>query len=136
MARALNLVQSLGVGKVSGSHFDVSAGASTQRRTIKVETAKVNYVLGIDVPEEEMVRILKNLAYPPGSGTGQTPGCWSWQWSGFQNIPGCTGNSLRTAKIYCGGELVGTFGQLRYDVIDSLAIAKDKKAVSNVSFMV
>ena len=63
MARALNLVQALGVGKVSGSHFDVSAGASTQRRTIKVETAKVNYVLGIDVPEEEMVRILRNLAF-------------------------------------------------------------------------
>ena len=38
----------------------------------------------------------------------------------------------RTAKIYCGGELVGTFGQLRYDVIDSLAIAKDKKADTRI----
>lgn len=63
MARALNLVQTLGIGKVSASHFDVSAGASTERRVIQVETAKVNYVLGIEVPEEEMVRILKNLAF-------------------------------------------------------------------------
>lgn len=63
MARALNLTQTLGVGKVSSSHFDVSAGASTERRVIKVEAAKVNYVLGIQVPEEEMVRILKNLAF-------------------------------------------------------------------------
>lgn len=63
MARALNLVKTLGVGKVSGSHFDESAGASTQRRVIQVETAKVNYVLGIEVPEAEMVRILRNLAF-------------------------------------------------------------------------
>lgn len=63
MARALNLVQTLGVAKISSSHFDVSAGASTEKRVIKVETAKVNYVLGIKVPEEEMVRILKNLAF-------------------------------------------------------------------------
>jgi len=63
MARALNLVQSLGVAKVSSTHFDVSAGASTERRVIQVETAKVNYVLGIEVPEEEMVRILRNLAF-------------------------------------------------------------------------
>lgn len=63
MARALNLVQTLGVAKVSSTHYDISAGASTEKRIIKVETAKVNYVLGIEVPEEEMVRILKNLAF-------------------------------------------------------------------------
>lgn len=63
MARALNLTQALGVGKISASHFDVSAGASTRRREIRVETAKINYVLGIEVPETEMVRILKNLAF-------------------------------------------------------------------------
>ena len=63
MARALNLTQTLGVAKISSSQFEVSAGASTERRVIRVETAKVNYVLGIEVPEEEMVRILKNLAF-------------------------------------------------------------------------
>lgn len=63
MARALNLVQALGVAKVSSSHFDVSAGASTVRRVIEVETARVNYILGIEVPEAEMVRILRNLNF-------------------------------------------------------------------------
>ena len=63
MARALNLCQTLGVAKVSSSHFDVSAGASREKRVIRVETAKVNYVLGIEVPEEEMVKILKALQF-------------------------------------------------------------------------
>ena len=63
MARALNLVQTLGVAKVSASHFDVSGGASTEKRIIKVETAKVNRVLGIEVPESEMVSILEALQF-------------------------------------------------------------------------
>lgn len=63
MARALNLVQTLGFAKVSSTHFDISAGASREKRVIKVETAKVNYILGIEVPEADMVRILKSLAF-------------------------------------------------------------------------
>ena len=63
MARALNLVQTLGIAKVSSSHFDVSGGASTEKRVIKVATAKVNEVLGIEVPEEEMVAILTALQF-------------------------------------------------------------------------
>ncbi len=63
MARALNLVQTLGIAKVSSSHFDVSGGASTEKRVINVETAKVNEVLGIEVPESEMVTILEALQF-------------------------------------------------------------------------
>lgn len=63
MARALNLTQKLGVAKISSTHFDISAGADTAKRVIRVETWKVNDVLGIDVPEEEMVRILKALQF-------------------------------------------------------------------------
>ena len=63
MARALNLAQVLGVAKISSTHFDVSGGASTEKRVIKVETAKVNDVLGITVPEEEMVKILTALQF-------------------------------------------------------------------------
>ena len=63
MARALNLTQTLGLAKVSGSHFDVSDGASREKRVIQVETAKVNDVLGIVVPEEEMVKILTALQF-------------------------------------------------------------------------
>ncbi len=63
MARALHLCQKLGVAKISSSHFDVSAGASREKRVIQVETGKVNEVLGIQVPKEEMVRILKALQF-------------------------------------------------------------------------
>ena len=63
MARALNLTQTLGLAKISSSHFDVTGGASTEKRVIKVETAKVNDVLGITVPEEEMVKILTALQF-------------------------------------------------------------------------
>ena len=63
MARALNLVQNLGIAKVSSSHFDVSGGASTEKRVIHVETAKVNAVLGIEVPEADMVEILEALQF-------------------------------------------------------------------------
>ena len=63
MARALNLAQTLGVGKISSTKFDITGGASTEKRVIKVETAKVNEVLGIEVPEEEMVKILNALQF-------------------------------------------------------------------------
>ena len=63
MARALNLAQTLGVAKISSTKFDISGGASTEKRVIKVETAKVNEVLGIEVPEEEMVKILTALQF-------------------------------------------------------------------------
>ncbi len=63
MARALNLVQNLGIAKVSSSHFDVSGGASTEKRVINVETAKVNAVLGIEVPEVDMASILEALQF-------------------------------------------------------------------------
>ena len=63
MARALNLVESLELAKISSSHFDVSGGASREKRVISVSTAKVNDVLGIVVPEEEMVKILNALQF-------------------------------------------------------------------------
>lgn len=63
MARALNLVQTLGIAKISSSHFDVSAGASTEKRVITVEIPRVNGVLGITVPDEDIVRILKSLNF-------------------------------------------------------------------------
>ncbi len=63
IARALNLVEKLGIAKISSSHFDVSGGASREKRVIEVKTADVNNVLGIEVPEETMVEILKSLQF-------------------------------------------------------------------------
>ena len=63
MARALNLAQTLGVAKISSTHFDVTGGASTEKRVIEVTAEQVNRVLGIEVPEEEMVNILSALQF-------------------------------------------------------------------------
>ncbi|MDE7194531.1 MAG: phenylalanine--tRNA ligase subunit beta, partial [Oscillospiraceae bacterium] len=89
MARALNLVQSLGIAKVSSSHFDESAGASTKERVITVQTAKVNGVLGIEVPEDRIVSILKSLGFgvaQNGGGLEITIPRWREDIEGYQDI--------------------------------------------------
>lgn len=63
MARALNLVQTMGIAKISGTHFDVTAGASTENRVITADISKINAVLGIVVPDETIVKILKSLNF-------------------------------------------------------------------------
>ncbi len=63
MARALNLVQSLEIASVSSSAYDVSAGASTEERRITVDTNKINRVLGITVPDDTIVSILRSLQF-------------------------------------------------------------------------
>ncbi len=63
MARALNLAEKLGCAKIGASHFDVSAGESTAPRRFDVTVEKVNSVLGIEVPQNEIVSILKALAF-------------------------------------------------------------------------
>ena len=63
MARALPLVEELGVAKISSTKGDETAGASTEKRKITCSVDKVNAVLGITVPEEEMVSILKALQF-------------------------------------------------------------------------
>ncbi len=63
MARALNLVQALGVAEIGNSHFDVSAGESTENRVFDVTVSKVNSVLGIEVPQSTIVEILRSLRF-------------------------------------------------------------------------
>lgn len=63
MARALNLVQALGVAQIGNSHFDVSAGESTENRVFDVAVSKVNSVLGIEVPQGTIVEILRSLRF-------------------------------------------------------------------------
>ncbi len=65
MKRALHLIEELGCGKVSSTHVEVSTGNSILPREMKVSAARVNGVLGIKVPDEEMVRILTNLNMQP-----------------------------------------------------------------------
>lgn len=65
MKRALHLIEELGCGKVSSTHEEVSSGNSIEPRELKVSIDKVNKVLGITVPTEEILRILKSLDFNP-----------------------------------------------------------------------
>ena len=61
MKRALHLVEELGCGKVSSTQLEVSTGNSIEPKEMKVSVKRVNGVLGIEVPEEDMLRILSAL---------------------------------------------------------------------------
>ncbi|MDD5934712.1 MAG: phenylalanine--tRNA ligase subunit beta [Clostridiales bacterium] len=63
--RALHLVEELGCGKVSATHVDVHTGNSVERKEMKVSINKVNAVLGITVPNDEILKIMKNLDFEP-----------------------------------------------------------------------
>lgn len=65
MKRALHLMEELGCGKVSRTHFDVNTGNSIDPTPMTVSVSKVNGVLGIEVPEAEILRIMKNLNFAP-----------------------------------------------------------------------
>ncbi|MCM1057682.1 MAG: phenylalanine--tRNA ligase subunit beta [Firmicutes bacterium] len=65
MKRALHLVEELGCGKVSCTHVDVNTGNSVEPRELRVSIRRVNDVLGIEVPGEEILHIMKNLQFAP-----------------------------------------------------------------------
>ncbi|MCQ2433242.1 MAG: phenylalanine--tRNA ligase subunit beta, partial [Clostridia bacterium] len=65
MKRALHLIEELGCGKVSPVHVEVSAGNSTDPKPLTVSVAKLNAVLGIKVPDEEIIRHLDALGFAP-----------------------------------------------------------------------
>ena len=65
MKRALHLVEELGCGKVSSTHIEVSTGNSVEPREMKVSVKRLNGVLGITVPDEEIIRILTALNFAP-----------------------------------------------------------------------
>ncbi len=65
MERALHLTEALGCGKIGKTHFDVNTGNSISPRTLTVSLRQMNGVLGITVPDEDVVRILRNLNFDP-----------------------------------------------------------------------
>ncbi len=65
MKRALHLVRELGCAEISRTHFDVNTGNSIEKRLLTVSVKRVNGVLGITVPNEEILRILRNLDMEP-----------------------------------------------------------------------
>jgi len=65
MKRALHLIEELGCGKVSSTHIECSVGNSIEPKEMKVSINAVNGVLGIKVPDEDIVRILTALDFAP-----------------------------------------------------------------------
>lgn len=64
MARALHLIEELGCGTVTDMHRDVCAVDLTPR-TMTASVAKINALLGIEVPENEITAILARLNFKP-----------------------------------------------------------------------
>lgn len=65
MKRALHLIDELQCGKVSATHLDVNTGNSIEPKEMKVNIKRMNDVLGIEVPKEDILRILTNLNFAP-----------------------------------------------------------------------
>ncbi len=65
MKRALHLMEALGAGKVSSTHVEASTGTSLEPREMKVSVKRVNGVLGITIPDEDIIRILTGLNFAP-----------------------------------------------------------------------
>ena len=65
MKRALHLVEELGCGKVSATCEEVNTGNSIEPTPMSASIKKINGVLGIEVPTEDIERILTNLCFQP-----------------------------------------------------------------------
>ncbi len=63
MARALHLIEELHCGEITSSAFDVSAGASREGKHFSARISKINAILGIEVPAEDVLRILRSLQF-------------------------------------------------------------------------
>ena len=63
MARALHLIEELECGEVTSSAFDESAGAPREGRRFTARVSRINAILGIEVPTEEILRILRSLQF-------------------------------------------------------------------------
>lgn len=63
MARALHLIQELGCGEITASHFDVSAGASREGKHFSARISRINAILGIEVPADAVLDILRRLDF-------------------------------------------------------------------------
>ena len=61
--RSLHLVEELGAGRITKVRADVSEGKAQENKQVSTTFSKINGVLGIEVPKEEIVSILKKLQF-------------------------------------------------------------------------
>ncbi|MBE7087795.1 MAG: phenylalanine--tRNA ligase subunit beta [Clostridiales bacterium] len=62
MKRALNLIQKLNCGKIACDNYDICA-EKLEEKVIKTTISKINGVLGIDVPVQDIKSILESLSF-------------------------------------------------------------------------
>jgi phenylalanyl-tRNA synthetase beta chain len=62
MARALELLEKTGAGKAGGTIIDVCP-APLQPKTMRLDRPRISGLLGMDVPDAEVVRILESLGF-------------------------------------------------------------------------
>lgn len=65
MKRALHLVQEIGCGKISSTHIDINTGNKLESIPVKASIKKILAVLGIDIPVDDIKRILSDLNFAP-----------------------------------------------------------------------
>lgn len=63
MARALHLIEELGCGEITSSHFDCDAGEAKEGKHFTATCSGINKILGITVPEDTIVEILESLQF-------------------------------------------------------------------------
>ena len=63
LARALHLIQELGCGEVTATHFDCSAGAPREGKHFTATISGINAILGITVPTDAILDILHRLQF-------------------------------------------------------------------------
>ncbi len=63
MARALHLIEEMGCGEVTASAFDADAGENKEGKRFTARISGINQILGIQVPGETIVEILKRLQF-------------------------------------------------------------------------
>ena len=63
MARALHLIEEFGIGEITSSEFDCSAGAPREGKRFTATFSGINKILGIDVPAADVLDILRRLSF-------------------------------------------------------------------------
>lgn len=78
MARACELLEKIGAGKVSGAMTDVYPSPS-EPKSLRLDRARIGGLLGMDVPDAAVVRILESLGFVVSTspdGWDVTPPAW------------------------------------------------------------
>jgi len=78
MARACELIEQIGAGKVAGPVTDVFP-TPAEPKTLQLERARIGGLLGMDVPDAAVTRILASLGFkasPTSDGWDVTPPAW------------------------------------------------------------